>query len=1107
MKKPYILLLVIIFISSQSKAKSTEWKGTRSSVWTDGSNWSNGAPVNGDDVSISVSRTYINAPMLAADISLASLTFGVMESTTTLTINSGVTLTVTGNITMQYSSKNVSAAINIQQTVSGTTGGTINCNGSFIIGTETAPDDPFALLNLIGYINNTNTVTVNIDLQNFTVNQNLTLRSASSGTANISGNTSVNVNNPVLNLDNGSLNVMGNIETVNKGGHVGYPGFTANLIIIPITTFPAVTPKAQLIVNRAGNVSGNSATLGIGGNITALPGDLIDLYGPGDGNSTTSYIGNNSAVKQPIYTTAATALDVSPSLYQNLIISGASPKTVQAGTITIAGDWTSAGGYIDAVTNSNTLFFQGTAQKLTDNGSHGGTGVIFNHVAFQGSGTKTISAGNFAVASTGILTMDDTASLITNGLLTLMSNASGTATVAALPKGTSISGNVNSQHFIKGSPADLSKRGYRLISSPVYTADINGVKCFDLKYLLDSAYVSGAAGGGFNTTGTNASLFLYREDVSAIGPNYTSGNWKGIANINNENAYDIGTQQRLTTTNVADTTINLPVGNGVLFYFRGNKTNNTTQNGTKFSAPYDYPEDVVFTQTGQLNMGTINVKQWYSSPSGFSYTYDSNVNNSTTRGFTFVGNPYPSAINFEKFNRQGAASSIYGDGLPAAADTVGKIWVYNATCKQYETYMQTPTVKSADDTTKTVRPAGCIYTGDATNMIASGQGFFIRVTTRGRGLSFKESAKTNTQPPSANINRIMNGPANNTLAFSSAAETTVTPILSVLGLRLIKDSINTDDAVLAFNSRTPTTYSEADDAEDMNGNGALVSLSIISSDNMVLAIKQQKLPQAGSQRTHLLVDAVSSGTYHLTLRNMDNMPGTYDVWLVDSLMNDSLDLKHNINYDFKIDKNNPATFGRNRFSVVVRLNPAAMMHPLSFAANKVMQGAQLSWHTENERNNFSFLVERSLDCKTFTQIGQVASNSSGNYAYTDVAPAKSINYYRIKLQDRVLNTISYSNILSLNYADTAHATVATNISVYPNPATSMVNIKVSTNNTDNNTYRIRISNSSGKVVRQITSSLPGLQTDVTRFMPGTYMVEVVKETDNKLQGQAKFVKL
>lgn len=1117
MRRFYILVLIICCVSLKAHAvvKTTNWTGFGSGLlggtdvnnWFNSSNWDNGVPVAGDVAQIGVAAAYTNPPILSTSTSIGTLNLGMFNTTSSFLITSGITLTVTGDINMQYRQYyNVSTQFNI-----GNGTGLIKCNGSVYVGNTQVPPNPTALF---GAINSTNVLTVNLNLQSFTIDQNLSLYTASSAPVSSGSVTSINVNNPILNVVNGSLIVTGNIATLNQGGHTGYPGFSATFLGLTLATYPAVTPLAQLIVNPSASVSGNNTTLSLGGTLSIFSGDVIDLYGPGTATTcTTIYAGNTS---QPIYSSSLSGLDASPTIYSNLTTSGAGPKSLQAGNVTIAGNWSSAGASTGVVTaaTGNTTYFQGTVAKspqlLND-----AVGVTFNNVNFQTAGAaRTMQSGNFSVTSTSILTVDSAVTLNANGYLTLLSTAAGSATVATLRHNAAINGNVNVQRFIQGG-LNIAKRGYRALSSPVYTATRSGINCFDFNYLLNSAFVSGAAGGGFNTTSTNPSLYLFREDVSASSTSFTGGNWKGIALINpsaSANYYDTGTQKRTTTANTADTTINLGVGNAFLFYFRGNKTNNGTTSGTKTTAPFNYPEDVTFTQTGALNTGVINVAQWYKSASGFSYTNASNVSNASQRGLIFVGNPYASTINFEKFNRQGNKSSIYISGLPAASVAPGKIWIYNETKKQYQAYIQSSNASySAADTISNINPSGSIAQDAASNMIAAGQGFFMRVTAPGSTLVFKETAKTTTQPVAANVNAVMSAPANNILAFSSAAQpVNQAAAFSLIRLELAKDTINNDEAILVMNNSTSSAFDDNMDAEDMNGNGALVSLSVMSSDNVATSIKRVKFPQAGAQKMGLRVDATASGTYHLHLKNMDNMPATYNVWLIDSLMNDSLDLKHNNNYDFAIDKNNPNSYGYHRFSIVVRQNPAAMMHTLSFAINKTIQGAQLTWFTENEGTNFDFLIEKSTDGKTFNQIGVVSSNGSGNYAYTDITPGKGMNYYRVKLQDKVLNALSYSNVLSLNYADAATTTIGSNVSVYPNPATSTVNIKMAAGSdelVDINSYRVSISNSTGKVVKQITTTSPTVQTDVTQFMPGTYMIQVVKVSDNKLQGQSKFVKL
>jgi hypothetical protein len=1109
-RRIYYLTLLLLCLTLQSRAAVTNWTGFGSGLfggtdvnnWYNASNWSNGVPGLNDDAQIGVSGTYTNSPVLNASTTVKTLTIGVASSGS-LTVNSGVTLAITGNFTFKYN--NSSANFSLNQTVVGSAGGTITCNGSFNIGDTTPPATP----NYFGSINITNTFTVTIAIKTINVGQNLVVNTTSAS-AVVAGHNSSDVNNPTVNFDNGQINVAGNFSMTNSA-YVNTPGFT---ILAPHATAVNIS---KFLLNPATNTTGtNLAILSVGGNIDINADNngaaTLDVYGPGPGKSTFIYSG---ATAQTVYT-AITGLDTSPYTYQNLGFSGAGVKTMQSGTINLAGDWSSAGGKIDALTNSTVISFRGTAQSLTDGGSNSGAGFTFGNVSFRGSGIKTISSGKFSVAGTGVLTMAGTATLAAGGNLTLLSTSTSSATVAPLPLNTAITGNVKVQRLIKGSPADLSKRGYRFISSAVYTAAPGGVKSYDLKYLLDSAYVSGMSGGGFNAPSTNPSLYLYREDVVPNSAGFTTGQYKGIAKINNTNAYDIGTQKRLTTGNVVDTTTNLPVGNGVLFFFRGNKSNNATQAGTKVVAPYDYPEDVAFTQTGQLNTGTINVKPWYNfdnsaNPNNYlSYTNSPSLNNSVTRGFILVGNPYASTINWEKFNRNGANSSIYGGGFPAASVTQGKIWIYNPTTRQYDTYLQAPTISSVADTTTNINPTGSIQTGDASNMIASGQGFLIRATTTGQTLSFRESAKTNTQPTAANLIRVMSAPvALDAISFSSMpVNDTPVESLPILGFRIIKDSINTDDVVLAFNNRTNNNFTPADDAEDLNGNGALVSLSVISSDDVAASIKQLKLPENNEQVINLLADATTSGQYQLKLNKIKSLPAAYDVWLKDVFANDSLDIKANNTYDFNIDKNNAASYGRNRFKIVIRQNQALNMRALSFNAEKTALGARLSWQTENEEDDYIFCVLKSTDNgKTFKQIGLVSSNNISTYSFLDTDPAKGNNQYKVKIEHKLNSQVAYSAIASLNYAETSAASAINKVVVYPNPASDVVNIKMATNNANANKYTIKISNSSGLMIKELASSQPYLQENITGLTPGTYMIKVINITENKVHGETKFIKL
>jgi len=56
-------------------------------------------------------------------------------------------------------------------------------------------------------------------------------------------------------------------------------------------------------------------------------------------------------------------------------------------------------------------------------------------------------------------------------------------------------------------------------------------------------------------------------------------------------------------------------------------------------------------------------------------------------------------------------------------------------------------------------------------------------------------------------------------------------------------------------------------------------------------------------------------------------------------------------------------------------------------------------------------------------------------------------------------------------------------------------------------YAIKIVSVSGNVVKTATSSQPSWQDDVATLLPGTYVIQVLNNTDKTLVGKTTFVKL
>lgn len=89
-----------------------------------------------------------------------------------------------------------------------------------------------------------------------------------------------------------------------------------------------------------------------------------------------------------------------------------------------------------------------------------------------------------------------------------------------------------------------------------------------------------------------------------------------------------------------------------------------------------------------------------------------------------------------------------------------------------------------------------------------------------------------------------------------------------------------------------------------------------------------------------------------------------------------------------------------------------------FQASKNGGKVDLTWQTDTEFNNSHFIIEKSLDGKTFWEIDSVdgmgTSLERNDYATTDETPASGINYYRLKQVD-FDGEFSYSKLVSVAF--------------------------------------------------------------------------------------------
>lgn len=154
--------------------------------------------------------------------------------------------------------------------------------------------------------------------------------------------------------------------------------------------------------------------------------------------------------------------------------------------------------------------------------------------------------------------------------------------------------------------------------------------------------------------------------------------------------------------------------------------------------------------------------------------------------------------------------------------------------------------------------------------------------------------------------------------------------------------------------------------------------------------------------------------------------------------------------------------------MVVRFRPPFTIPVilLNFTAQRANRINKISWSTSQELKSKWFVIERSTDGTKFDPIGQVnaAGNSSTtrNYLFTDNAPVKGINYYRLKIID-IDNNIRYSLVRNIRNEGIA------DISTYPNPVKDLLTTDITADKPG--IAHITISDNSGRLVYTNTASI------------------------------------
>lgn len=177
-----------------------------------------------------------------------------------------------------------------------------------------------------------------------------------------------------------------------------------------------------------------------------------------------------------------------------------------------------------------------------------------------------------------------------------------------------------------------------------------------------------------------------------------------------------------------------------------------------------------------------------------------------------------------------------------------------------------------------------------------------------------------------------------------------------------------------------------------------------------------------------------------------------------------------------------------------------------FDAREAGDKIDLYWKTNTEHNSDYFVVERSADSKSFSEIGRVGaagtSFTPNEYAILDEKPLEGINYYRL-VQADFNGHKEYSEIKSVEFIKTTES----KIEIFPNPVSSNV-LFVDISNLGANLKSLKIHDATGRVFNLIDTNLESedqmLNLDLKTLPKGIFWLTI--ETDNGDQISDRFIR-
>lgn len=1012
------LLLILSLGLSQFSFAQTTFTTKANGIWSDKNTWDKGSVPGGNDI-VNVKHT----------VTLTSSNTGPW----------GGSINVNGNGNIIVNSGAIfnggGAAINFGETNSLTinSGGNVNFYGSGqIFGNVTVKNGGKFDMNTSGAKTFNGKVIVeagaNFKIQNATYNSdvvfggNMTLVGYQNCNANLTVNTNINADGVTLKVCGGTLTLNANYK-INGGS-------------ITICNGGTLVLDGE-IDNTGGTLTIDDGTLELGGNGTVkgkdpvYSGDNRILIYRQASQFTAGTEWNTAAGKIPtkvIVRMAGNApliINSDRTVIGDFIIDSGKVVLANNKTLNIGGNWSkSAVGGFDGGNNS-TVNFNGTSATQPQIISSPGTESEFYNLINNNSKGGLQFKDSVGISNKLILSPNSKTILLKDASVTIKSGPTGTANIGQLGAGATITYEDATSGFIVERYLP-SKKAWHFLSVPTQGST------FHKAWQEGNDSLKNQAPKGFGTmlTGTKGT--------------------KGYDYISPQPSLKYFDNSRQQYIEVSKTDSVMNSSGGYMVFIRGDRSILPT-NSTGYSA------------TNLRTKGKIYIPGNAPAPVKV-----------LTNKWALIGNPYPSAIDFNKIlvNNVSDRSKLSGTYY---------IWDANLT----GTY-STGAFRTINNGVVTPKEAG--YT---LQPIQSGEAFFVKNTSAAEvTITLPETVKvdgSSLQPfRTTSMGKVSNEIPEpdaqlraNLYGFSGAVPELIDGVITLFS----PEYSNLNDE---WNSQKMNNLN----SENMG----------IRSNEQVLVIERKQMPSESDSILYKMNNyKIAPYRFEFIAEKLDF--SGQDAFLFDKYLQKEIEINPNgiTTYDFNIQS--PAgSWDENRFVVVFKKGGALPVTFTNVKAYTKNNDVVIEWTVENESNMRSYTVETSSDGKSFTQLGSVpATNLSSNmYDWLHLNPSAGYHYYRI-LSTELDGKMAYSKVVRVLVGNNISNA---KITIYPNPIKDGV-INLQFENQTAGIYQLRLLNTVGQVILNKTISHAGgnsselLQLNST-ITKGIYHLEIYKGSERIL---------